>query len=104
MYTVVRELPPGRTPCARAKSAADFEPASAHRAVRACARGDFTQGAVAIVESPLDRSPHARASRGWVEKYCTCRTAASGAWLPHRTRPTRYTTARNDPSAKGRRA
>src|SRR5262249_35372483 len=50
MYTVVRELPPGSTPCARAKSAADFESASAQRAVRASARGDFTREAVAIVD------------------------------------------------------
>src|SRR5262245_20253639 len=53
MYTVVRELPPGSTPCARAKSAADFEPASAQRAVRASGRGDFTREAMAIVKSPL---------------------------------------------------
>src|SRR4029453_2157831 len=48
MYTVVRELPPGRTPWARANSCADFEPGSAHCAVRARARGDLGLEAIAI--------------------------------------------------------
>src|SRR5262245_58072063 len=98
MYTVVRELPPGSTPCARAKSAADFEPASAQRAVRASARGDFTREAVAIVDL-LSSAPltglcrevlHPSHRRKW-------------AWRPSRP-PARYTTAVLDPGTKERRA
>src|SRR5262245_55250635 len=85
MYTVVRELPPGSTPCARAKSAADFESASAQRAVRASARGDFTREAVAIVDL-LSSVP----SRGCVEKYCTRRTAARGRVPPASTDALHY--------------
>ena len=49
---VVRELPPGSTPWARAKSAADFELGSAHWAVRASARGVLTFEIAAIAQPP----------------------------------------------------
>jgi hypothetical protein len=45
---VVRVLPPGITPWACAKSAADFEPGAAQRRVSASARGDFTPVVVAM--------------------------------------------------------
>src|SRR5690348_13364629 len=54
MYTVVRELPPGSTPCARAKRAADFESACAQRSVRASARGDLTLEAIDDAPSSIE--------------------------------------------------
>src|SRR5437667_1905525 len=51
MYTVVRVLPPGITPWARANSSADFDPGAAQRRVSATARGDLTDVVFAISPS-----------------------------------------------------
>jgi hypothetical protein len=48
MYTVVRVLPPGITPCARANSSADFEPGAAQRRVSPSGRGDLIGVVVAM--------------------------------------------------------
>src|ERR1051326_1238369 len=75
MYTVVRELPPGSTPCARAKSAADFEPGCTQRLVRVSTRGDLTLEA--ITHSPSRRDRRARVARGHVIAGQAGRTASA---------------------------
>src|SRR5688572_31641288 len=63
MYTVVRVLPPGITPCAFANRAADFEPGSAQRRVSPSACGVLAPVVEVMGDPPDEIIPRSIAGR-----------------------------------------